>query len=110
MTQFFSFTGVLETQAHSRLRNCFSGATVGSKDKSDSGIIQFSSKLIIPEVYPVKPGHKHLSGTCVEYRFLLTACGNDGVLHYSMSVDNETLRIMLTTHGKVGEYKRISRK
>ena len=39
MTQGFGFTVVLETQAHSRLRNCFSGAAVESRDKSDSGII-----------------------------------------------------------------------
>jgi len=43
MTQDFGFTGVLETQAHSRLRNCFSSAAVKPKDKSDSGIIEFSS-------------------------------------------------------------------
>ena len=42
MTQDFGCTGVLETQAHSKLRNCFSGAAVQSKDKSDSGIIEFS--------------------------------------------------------------------
>ena len=29
MAQVFCFTAVLETQAHSRLRNCFSGAAVG---------------------------------------------------------------------------------
>jgi len=43
MMQDFGFTGVLETQAHSRLRNCFSGAAVKPKDKSDLGIIKFSS-------------------------------------------------------------------
>jgi len=43
MTQDFGFTGMLGKQAHSRLRNCFSGAAVESKDKSDSGIIEFSS-------------------------------------------------------------------
>ena len=42
MTQEFGFTVVLETQAHSRLRNCFSGSAVESKGKSDSGIIEFS--------------------------------------------------------------------
>ncbi|NOR81786.1 MAG: hypothetical protein GQ529_13300 [Methyloprofundus sp.] len=42
MTQEFCFTVVLEIQAHSRLRNCFSGAAGESKDKSDSGIIEFS--------------------------------------------------------------------
>jgi len=41
MTQGFSFTGVLGKQANSQLRNCFSGAAVESKDKSDSGIIEF---------------------------------------------------------------------
>ena len=42
MAQDFGFTGVLGKQAHSRLRNWFSSATVKSKDKSDSGIIEFS--------------------------------------------------------------------
>jgi len=42
MTQDFGCTVVLETQAHSKLRNCFSGAAVESKDKSDSGIIESS--------------------------------------------------------------------
>ncbi|NOQ17535.1 MAG: hypothetical protein GQ581_10790 [Methyloprofundus sp.] len=42
MTQNFGCTVVLEKQAHSKLRNCFSGAAVQSKDKSDSGIIEFS--------------------------------------------------------------------
>ena len=42
MTQDFGFTVVLGKQAHSRLRNCFSGATVGLKDKSDSGINEVS--------------------------------------------------------------------
>jgi len=42
MTQNFGFTGVLGKQAHSRLRNCFSSAAVELKDKSDSGIIEFS--------------------------------------------------------------------
>ena len=42
MTQDFGFTGVLEKQAHSWLRNCFSSATVESKGKSDSGIIEFT--------------------------------------------------------------------
>jgi len=42
MAQDFGFTGVLGEQAHSGLRNCFSSATVESKDKSDSGIIEFS--------------------------------------------------------------------
>ena len=42
MAQDFGFTGVLVKQAHSRLRNCFSSTAVESKDKSDSGIIEFS--------------------------------------------------------------------
>ena len=42
MTQGFGITGVLGKQAHSRLRNCFYSATVASKDKSDSGIIESS--------------------------------------------------------------------
>ncbi|NOR79773.1 MAG: hypothetical protein GQ529_02900 [Methyloprofundus sp.] len=42
MTQYFGFTAVLGKQAHSRLRNYFSSAVVESKDKSDSGIIEFS--------------------------------------------------------------------
>ena len=42
MAQDFSFTGVLGKQAHSRLRNCFSSASVESKNQSDSGIIEFS--------------------------------------------------------------------
>ncbi|NOQ15485.1 MAG: hypothetical protein GQ581_00325 [Methyloprofundus sp.] len=46
MTQNFGFTAVLETQAHSGLRNCFSDAIVESKDKSDSGIIELSSLSI----------------------------------------------------------------
>ncbi len=42
MTQDFGITAVLEKQAHSWLRNCFSSAVVESKGKSDSGIIEFS--------------------------------------------------------------------
>jgi len=42
MAQDFGFTGVLGKHAHSRLRNWFSSAAVKSKDKSDSGIIEFS--------------------------------------------------------------------
>ncbi len=42
MAQDFGTTVVLEKQAHSRLRNCFSGASVASKDKSGLGIIEFS--------------------------------------------------------------------
>jgi len=42
MAQDFGFTGVLGKQAHSRLHNWFSSAAVKSKDKSDSGIIEFS--------------------------------------------------------------------
>jgi len=42
MAQDFGFTVVLGKQAHSRLRNYFSRAAVESKDKSDSGIIEFS--------------------------------------------------------------------
>ena len=42
MAQNFGFTVVLVKQAHSRLRNCFTSAAVGTKDKSDSGIIEFS--------------------------------------------------------------------
>ena len=45
MAQDFGFTVVLGKQAHSRLRNCFSSAAVGTKDKSDSGIIEFSFLL-----------------------------------------------------------------
>ncbi|NOR79308.1 MAG: hypothetical protein GQ529_00510 [Methyloprofundus sp.] len=47
MTQDFGCTVVLEMQAHSRLRNCVSGAAVLSKDKSDSGIIEFSSLSVV---------------------------------------------------------------
>ncbi len=47
MTQNFGCTVALETQAHSWLRNCFSGATVQLKGKSDSGIIE-SSFLSVP--------------------------------------------------------------
>jgi len=42
MAQDFGFTGALGKQAHSRLRNWFSSAPVKPKDKSDSGIIEFS--------------------------------------------------------------------
>ena len=42
MAQDFDFTGVLGKRAHSELRNCFSSAVVESKDKSDSGIVEFS--------------------------------------------------------------------
>ncbi|BCG65325.1 MAG: hypothetical protein methR_P3155 [Methyloprofundus sp.] len=43
MTQDFGFTAALETQAHSRLRNCFSSAAVRRpKGKLDSGITEFS--------------------------------------------------------------------
>jgi hypothetical protein len=37
LTQDFGFTEVLETQAHSRLCNCFASASVGPKDKSRFG-------------------------------------------------------------------------
>ena len=40
MAQDFGFTVVLEKQAHSRLRNCFSSPSVETKDKSDAGIIK----------------------------------------------------------------------
>ena len=42
MTQDFGCTAAQGKQAHSRLRNYFSRAAVWSKDKSDSGIIEFS--------------------------------------------------------------------
>ncbi len=42
MTQDFGCTVVSEIQAHSGLRNCFSGSIVQSKGKSDSGIIESS--------------------------------------------------------------------
>ena len=42
ITQYFGFIGVLGKQAHRRLRNWFSSEAVKSKDKSDSGIIEFS--------------------------------------------------------------------
>ena len=42
MTQDFGFTAAQGKQAHSRLRNYFSSAAVESKDKSGSGIIEFS--------------------------------------------------------------------
>jgi len=42
MAQDFGFTVVLGKQAHSKLRNCFCSAAVESKDKSGSGIIEFS--------------------------------------------------------------------
>ena len=57
MAQDFGFTDVLGKQAHSRLRNCFSSAAVESKDKSDSGIIEFSflrSVTSVPEFQKVK--------------------------------------------------------
>ena len=42
MTQDFGFTSVLGERTHSELRNCFSSAVVESKDRSGSGIIEFS--------------------------------------------------------------------
>ncbi|WP_428355254.1 right-handed parallel beta-helix repeat-containing protein [Methyloprofundus sp.] len=42
MTQGFGITVAQGKQAYSRLRNCFPCATVESKDKLDSGIIEFS--------------------------------------------------------------------
>ncbi len=42
IAQDFGFTVVLGKQAHSRLRNCISSAAMESKDKLDSGIIEFS--------------------------------------------------------------------
>ncbi|NOR81699.1 MAG: hypothetical protein GQ529_12850 [Methyloprofundus sp.] len=42
IAQDFGFTVVLGKQAHSKLRNYFSSAAVESKDKLDSGIIEFS--------------------------------------------------------------------
>ena len=50
MTQDFGFTVVLGKQAHSKLRNCFCSAAVEPKDKSDSGIIEFS--LLGPRIKP----------------------------------------------------------
>ncbi|NOQ16616.1 MAG: hypothetical protein GQ581_06115 [Methyloprofundus sp.] len=52
MAQDFGCTAVLETQEHSRLRNCFSSAAVQPKDKPDSGIIE-SSFLTIPSEHKV---------------------------------------------------------
>jgi hypothetical protein len=37
LAQDFVFAAVLDKRAHSRLRNCFSGVVVESKDKSKSG-------------------------------------------------------------------------
>jgi hypothetical protein len=37
LAQDLGFTAVLDKQAHSRLRNCFSGAVVEPKNKSKSG-------------------------------------------------------------------------
>jgi hypothetical protein len=37
LAQDLGFTAVLDKQAHSRLRNCFSGAVVKLKGKSKSG-------------------------------------------------------------------------
>ncbi len=42
MAQGFGFIGVLEKQAHSGLRNCFSSMPMEPKDKSDLGIIESS--------------------------------------------------------------------
>ena len=50
MTQDFGFTVVLGKQAHSKLRNCFCSAAVEPKDKSYSGIIEFS--LLGPGIKP----------------------------------------------------------
>ncbi|NOR80529.1 MAG: hypothetical protein GQ529_06795 [Methyloprofundus sp.] len=47
MAQDFGFTVVQGKQAHSRLRNCFSSASVETKDKSDPGIIEFSFLSIV---------------------------------------------------------------
>jgi hypothetical protein len=47
MTEDSGFTGVLEQQAHSRLRNWFSSTPVKSKDKSDSRIFEFSFLRIV---------------------------------------------------------------
>jgi len=37
MAQDLDFTGVLEKQAHSKLRNCFSSVSVELKDQLDFG-------------------------------------------------------------------------
>jgi len=42
MAQGFGFIGVLEKQAHSGLRNCFSNMPMEPKDKSGLGIIESS--------------------------------------------------------------------
>jgi hypothetical protein len=50
MTQDFGFIVVLGKQAHSKLRNYFCSAAVEPKDKSYSGIIEFS--LLGPGIKP----------------------------------------------------------
>jgi len=57
MAQDFGFTGVLGKQTHSRLRNCFSSAAVTSKDKSDSGIIEFSFLSLLKSLFFLKNDH-----------------------------------------------------
>ncbi|NOR80511.1 MAG: hypothetical protein GQ529_06705 [Methyloprofundus sp.] len=55
MAQDFGFTVVLGKQAHSKLRNCFTSAAVGTKDKSDSGIIEFSFLSYIITLFCTSP-------------------------------------------------------
>ena len=52
MAQDFGFTVALGKQAHSRLRSYFASASVREKDKSDSGIIEFS---FVGELYKTDP-------------------------------------------------------
>jgi len=61
MAQDFGFTGALEKRAHSELRNCFASAVVESKDKSYSGIIEFS----LLKLYPAKfcPANSQLTNS-----------------------------------------------
>ncbi|NOR79988.1 MAG: hypothetical protein GQ529_04020 [Methyloprofundus sp.] len=63
----FGFTVVLGKQAHSRLRNCFSSAALGTKDKSDSGIIEFSFLIRVP--------YKTASRFCIYRRHASTQSG-----------------------------------
>ena len=97
MTQYFCFTGVLGTQAHSRLRNCFPRADVNQKYKSDSGIIEFSllskrqliSRILLSTIFCLL----FLSPLCAKplrYLYINAREGSASGGHTALRFDNET--------------------
>ena len=74
MAQGFGFIGVLEKQAHSGLRNCFSSMPMEPKDKSDLGIIESSFLSIIriihkePTMFQFKGSYGSLQSTVFTFQ------------------------------------------